>query len=131
MLLSFCARFPKHRYALGAETDKGSRSHTLCFWSQNSPKERAVEPVGKGGVGQLLRQPSPRGSRGELGGTAGPRGEVRLRGLLRPEAPPFTFPQPSPPWVTGFGISVGVSRASRLRVRQFWGQTNHSRRRRF
>ena len=73
MLLSFCARVLKHRYALGAETDRGSRSHTLCFWSQNSPKEGAVERGRKGGLGGPVLGPSPR-----LGGLVPVLGPPRL-----------------------------------------------------
>lgn len=89
MLLSFCTRVLKHRYALGAETDRGSKSHTLCFWSHNSPKEGTVERARKGGLGGPVLE----GGAGSLGAGRVTRWGVLGR-LLRPGAPPFTFPIP-------------------------------------
>lgn len=125
MLLSFCTRVLKHRYALGAETDRGSKSHTLCFWSHNSPKEGTVERARKGGLGGPVL-----GGGGEFGGWQGH--EVGgSREAAETWSPTLHIPYPSPPQVPGAGVSVGMSGVCKLKVRQFRGQTNPSRRRRF
>lgn len=64
MLLSVCARFPKYRYALGAETEKGSRSHTVLL-VRTAPRRGAVVASGeRWGLGSSFISPVLEGAEG-------------------------------------------------------------------